>query len=438
MKKKNILLLSLILISLSMSFCMASAEDEGTKIRNLVGSSLVRIFPFEDGDGFGTGFFISDRYIVTNHHVVTPFPFETIGDDMWFIAATNMDVKVVYSAVNNDTVKGLVVQDWPDVDLAVVEVDPAYSNRTPIKLLPENKVVEGMTEYAIGFPGVNTYDMMTNDNPTITNGILSKISNASIGINTTPYKRLSYSSFINPGNSGGPIVDTEGNVIGIVNSHSTVGVAYYGIHVKELISRLNAAGIPFEYAVDNPTSTETIEAETITTDVIPTIDNPGDNSNDNQKLILYIIIGVLAVGVVGVLVMLLKKPSSPKTPSSPQEPEPVKPSSTSKASIKGIAGQYLGMEKPLSKTKDCVIGKDPSKCTVVFDGNAKRVSRVHCRIHYSNTHQCYIIQDLNSTNGTILVRGSAQKKVPTDSGISLKDGDLIYIPTKENTFQVNL
>ena len=424
MKKKNILLLSLILVSLLMSFCMANAEDEGTKIRNLVSPSLVRIFQFEDGDGFGTGFFISDRYIVTNHHVVTPFPSETIGgDDNWFIPATNMPVEVVYSAVNNDVVQGLVVQDWPDVDLAVVEVDPAYSKRTPLKLLPENKVVEGMTEYVIGFPGVNTYDMMTNDNPTITNGILSKIANESIGGNTTPYKMLSYSSFINPGNSGGPIVDTEGNVIGIVNSFSAEGVAYYGIHVKELISRLNAAGIPFEYAADNPTSTETIN-------------NPGDNSNGNQKLILYIIIGVLAVGVVGVLVMLLKKPS--KTPPSPQEPEPVKPSPSSKASIKGIAGQYLGMEKPLSKTKDCVIGKDPSKCTVVFDGNAKRVSRVHCRIHYSNTHQCYIIQDLNSTNGTILVRGSAQKKVPTDSGISLKDGDLIYIPTKENTFQVNL
>ena len=70
--------------------------------------------------------------------------------------------------------------------------------------------------------------------------------------------------------------------------------------------------------------------------------------------------------------------------------------------------------------------------------NVRGVSRKHCRIHFSNTHQCFIIQDLGSTNGTVLVRGSHQRQVPTNSGLALQNGDLIYIPNKDNSFRVNL
>jgi len=409
-------------IVFSIVFCLYGTgigEEDGVRIKNLTGQSIVRVS--QDGNGWGTGFFIDDKYIVTNHHVVSPFlTSDVVGGDGWFKVATNEKVQVVFSAVNNDIVGGLVVQDWPEVDLAVVEIDPAYSKRSPIKLLPEEKVVEGMNLWVIGFPGVNSYDTMTNDNSTITGGILSKITHDSIGENSVPFLSLSYDSITNPGNSGGPVVDRNGNVLGIHNSgdNGDGRIAFYGIHVKELTSRLTAAGIPFIWADSKSAGIEI------------------------NKYILWGGIGLLVVLVIGLVIYIAKKPAARTVQVSTKIPEISKVGPVSapiqNGSIQGLSGQFSGQKKPLTQGKDFIIGKDPSVCTFVFDESAKKVSRKHCRIHYSKTHQRFIIQDLNSTNGTILVRGSSQKKVPADSSIALKNGDLVYIPDKSNSFRINL
>lgn len=121
----------------------------------------------------------------------------------------------------------------------------------------------------------------------------------------------------------------------------------------------------------------------------------------------------------------------------PMTPQPPEPTETS-AYLQGLSGQFKGSRKSLSQSKDTIIGRDGSECDIVFDRDNKFVSRKHCRIHFSKSYQRYLIQDLNSSNGTILVRGSDQRKVPSDSVLGLRDGDIIFLANENNSFRVCL
>lgn len=429
MKKKMFLMLMVIAVLFCLWGTAIAEEDEGVKIRNMISPSLVRIAIGKnvdpDHNGWGTGFFISDKYIVTNHHVISPY-YELyaaeFGDDetydiFWFESALNTEVTVNYSSVGNDSVNGVVVQDWPEVDLAVVEIQSTDAKRTPLKLADEEHVQQGMKIYAAGFPGIGSGSLLDSDNISISSGILSKIMRDSEGLlvtNSIPFLKLSYDSITNPGNSGGPVVDKYGNVIGIHNSSSVNGIGFYGIHVRELTIRLDAAGIKYQKG--------TYKSDTL----------------------LWIIIGVLAAAVIAALILLVTKRGKKTVKTAKPVPTPQNLTGGSavavpaNASIQGLSGQFNGMKKSLSQTKDTIIGTDPSVCTVVFEKGERGVSGRHCRIHFSKTYQRFIIQDLNSTNGTILVRGSQQRQVPTKTGLALKNGDLIYVPIKNNSFRVNL
>ena len=152
----------------------------------------------------GSGALISDDgYIVTNNHVVE-------GAD---------EVNVTLS--NKKSYKGTVVGTDPSSDLAVVKIDAGknlpymvYGNSDDVKL--------GQWVLAIGYP--LSLDV------TVTAGIVSAKAR-SIGINKS---RSPVESFIqtdaavNPGNSGGPLVNTNGELIGINSAIASPTGSYAG------------------------------------------------------------------------------------------------------------------------------------------------------------------------------------------------------------------
>ena len=145
--------------------------------------------------GTGSGVVIDRKgYILTNNHVVEDAD----------------EVKV--SFVDGKTVTGRVVGTDPKSDLAVVKVDSVDVQAA--RLGDSDKVAVGEWVIAIGNPfGLDH---------TVTVGVLSA-KNRSGFDNGHIEDFLQTDASINPGNSGGPLVDLDGEVIGINTMIAGIG-----------------------------------------------------------------------------------------------------------------------------------------------------------------------------------------------------------------------
>ncbi|MFJ5558223.1 S1C family serine protease [Streptomyces sp. NPDC093250] len=148
--------------------------------------------------GTGTGFvFDKQGHIVTNNHVVA----EAVEGGK--VTATFQDGKK-YDAE--------VVGHAQGYDVAVIKLNDAPSDLKPLPLGNSDEVVVGDSTIAIGAPfGLSN---------TVTTGIISAknrpvASSDGSGSQASYMSALQTDASINPGNSGGPLLDAQGNVIGI-------------------------------------------------------------------------------------------------------------------------------------------------------------------------------------------------------------------------------
>lgn len=171
--------------------------------------------------GVGSGFVISsDGYILTNNHVI---------DD-----ATQIKIKLS----DGKEYDAKVVGRDPKTDLALLKAEGA-SNLHPLQLGDSDSLKVGNWVVAIGSPfGLEQ---------TVTAGIVSAKGRV---IGSGPYDNfIQTDASINPGNSGGPLLNTEGQVIGIntaifSQSGGNVGIGF-AIPVnmaKEIVPQLEEKG----------------------------------------------------------------------------------------------------------------------------------------------------------------------------------------------------
>ena len=97
------------------------------------------------------------------------------------------------------------------------------------------------------------------------------------------------------------------------------------------------------------------------------------------------------------------------------------------------SGSCAGYEVPVRSGARIVIGKDPSKCSIVIDKSYSKVSRAHCSVEYDSMQDIYIVTDL-STNGTIVVGGA---KLQSGSPSYLQRGTVINLAGTDNTFRLD-
>ena len=153
----------------------------------------------QSGQALGTGFVVDDQgYILTNAHVV-----DENGQK-----ATGVTVVFNKGGTQTERVKGKLVGVDVSSDVAVIKVDPKGLDLKPLPLGDSGKVTIGEPVVAIGNP--LGYDF------SITSGIVSATGRSLQAPNgmTIP-NGIQTDAAINQGNSGGPLIDSQGNVIGI-------------------------------------------------------------------------------------------------------------------------------------------------------------------------------------------------------------------------------
>lgn len=137
--------------------------------------------------GLGTGFIItSDGYICTNHHVVA-------------------QVDRITVKVNDREYRATIVGSDALTDIALLKIDGGASRFKPVYLGNSDSVKIGDMAVAIGNPfGLDK---------TITTGIVSATGRTML--DDLGNSHIQTDASINPGNSGGPLINLDGEVIGV-------------------------------------------------------------------------------------------------------------------------------------------------------------------------------------------------------------------------------
>jgi S1-C subfamily serine protease len=142
-------------------------------------------------EALGSGFVIDKAgHIVTNYHVI----------------AGAKSVQVSFS--NNESMKATIVGADPTTDLAVVRVNAGARALTPLQLGDSDRVQVGDQVVAIG----NPFGLAR----TATAGIVSALQRQITSPNQYTIDHvIQTDAAINHGNSGGPLLDMQGQVIGV-------------------------------------------------------------------------------------------------------------------------------------------------------------------------------------------------------------------------------
>jgi S1-C subfamily serine protease len=179
----------------------ASLEEEIVKVYRETGPSVVNItnrsyrydlfFQPVPQEGTGSGFVYDENgHIITNYHVIANA------------------AELYVTLPNETTVPAEIVGTDPSNDLAVLRVEADPGLLRPIPLGESNELRVGQFVLAIGNPfGLER---------TLTLGVVSALGR----VIESPNERfigeiIQTDAAINPGNSGGPLLDLEGQVIGV-------------------------------------------------------------------------------------------------------------------------------------------------------------------------------------------------------------------------------
>ena len=194
----------------------------------IVAVATPAVVKLREEDGWGTGFLITDTgVIVTNRHVVE-------GRTSTIVAFSN-----------GTELLGKVVYTNPPAapDVALVKIDG--SNFSHLSLADVSEVQPGQTVIAIGNPGHGLPN-------TVTKGIVSAVGHdPEAGSGTW----IQTDASINPGNSGGPLLNAQGEVVGITTLGKRnpadpavalpgIGFAVSATDVLKILQRFYPQGTP--------------------------------------------------------------------------------------------------------------------------------------------------------------------------------------------------
>lgn len=371
----------------------------------------------------GSGFFVGEagkdpQYVVTNHHVVADYIDANEGEQYTlfagytqdgyavFYTATACELRIYYSQNDYDVAYIDCYGDQEKVDLAVLKLRNPTDKRKSLKIgsVSEENVTDVV--YTVGYPG-NADNTLTSaskyglNDSSIYKGIIVRIV-----MNDKGVERISIDATIQKGNSGGPLVNENGEVVGVNTNYVTKRsseIDYYSLSANTLTEFLNKNNVPYEKASGNSL---------------------------NPAPIIIVAAAVVVVAAAGVIVYIMKKKNNnpQAAPMPAQAPAPVQNSSG--AVIICEKGLLAGRSFPIGT--DIIIGRNTQKCGVCFPVDTKGVSGVHCEIRRT-ANGGYEIIDRGSSYGTTL--GNGQKLTP-NTRVPLPDGTYFMVGSNEQVFRI--
>jgi serine protease Do len=171
--------------------------------------------------GLGSGFIISeDGYILTNDHV-----------------AGNA-TKISVTLTSGETIEAKLIGSDPVSDVALLKINK--SGLTAVKFGNSDNSIIGEWVIALGNP-FGLFEI--NDKPTVTVGVISALNMKVSADGQRAYKdMIQTDASINSGNSGGPLINADGDVIGmntIIYTGGNYSQGSIGVGFSISINRVN-------------------------------------------------------------------------------------------------------------------------------------------------------------------------------------------------------
>lgn len=178
--------------------CYINTENKVTKYRKRYSYGYIKEEKVvERHYASGTGFVVSeDGHIITNHHVID----------------NHSRVEIVFN--DGRSFDAYVIDSDQVLDIAVLKLKVKVDNLpTPCKFADSNKTKVGDWVLAFG----NPY------------GLTNTVSQGIISFKGRFINKIQITAAINPGNSGGPLVNLDGEIIGVNNSIITTTGSNIGL-----------------------------------------------------------------------------------------------------------------------------------------------------------------------------------------------------------------
>ena len=215
-----------LLVLVFLSACTQTPEQREKKVKEKVRNATVNVQTDINNSG-GSGFFVTSNKIVTNIHVLA-------GEPDIFVSVVGP--KTTYQ------IEGVVGFD-PEHDLVILQVK---SEGTPLRL---SKSKIGDQIFAAGYPAYRDEQdqLKRGEYKDDREGTISNIYNKGKQLQLKSNSEDSGLAPTGPGNSGGPVVNLEGEVVGVIVSSTKGGSktqefsqAVSTLVLKELMDKSNS------------------------------------------------------------------------------------------------------------------------------------------------------------------------------------------------------
>lgn len=457
-----VLTLCLSLLPLGMATTVeALTPDVTTYVRE--GTVMVSTWLDTDGGdvelGWGTGFFVgtpgeNPSYLLTNCHVIQPFIDYGSGElftmDDGSITG-RAKIRVFFES--DDFEEAYLVDSDSIKDVALLRLDNATSKRHPLSLKVPTNDMSGSSATAVGYPGLaenifaNSTSSFGLNDASVTPGAISRVfTTAGTGVQS-----LQITCDIYPGNSGGPLVDDDGNVLGI-NTYLVSGEdgqINYAVNISEAIPFLKLHDVP--HVTDAGTGSATAPSTEPIGGGSSTDTNDGEN-DDNEEInekeeekesnaLLIVLAAVIVLGLAAFLVIKKTKKSVPVmggptggtvafTGTQPAGGGSGRTSVNIPAQdlrFQGVAGTFAGKRYSVNGTVR--FGRQPQN-DMSYPQNAQGVSGTHCSLTIQGN--AMYLTDLGSSYGTFL----NGRKLAPNTPAQVRAGDKFSLGSDREMFAI--